>query len=54
MKTLVWRFLEDQSGATSIEYAVIASMLSIVIVAAAQSLGTKLKGTFTAVQTAIN
>ena len=54
MMNLVWRFLGDQSGASSIEYAVIASMLSIVIVVAAQSLGSKLKGTFTAVQTAIN
>ena len=51
---LVGHFLKDESGATAIEYAVIAGMLSIVIVAAVQGLGSKLKGTFTSVQNAIN
>ena len=54
MKSLVKRFLQDQRGATSIEYAIIASVLSIVILASVQNLGSKLKTTFTTVQAAIN
>lgn len=54
MQSLVKRFLEDQAGATSIEYAIIASVLSIVILASVQGIGSKLKTTFTTVQTTIN
>ncbi|HLL27474.1 MAG TPA: Flp family type IVb pilin [Xanthobacteraceae bacterium] len=41
------RFFRDQSGATAIEYALIASCISIVIAAAATNIGTKLNTTFT-------
>jgi pilus assembly protein Flp/PilA len=54
MKNLVCRFLKDQSGASSIEYALVASVLSIVIVVAVQGLGSKLKSTYTTVETAMN
>jgi pilus assembly protein Flp/PilA len=47
------QFWNDQSGATAIEYALIAGGISIVILAAAQSLGTTLKTTFTSVSTAL-
>ena len=50
---LVHRFLRNNSGATSIEYAAIASLLSIAIVGAALGLGSKLKGTYTSVLTAM-
>ena len=43
------RFLRDESGATAIEYALIVSLISIVIVAAAQGIGITLQGTFQAV-----
>ena len=43
MTKLVQHFLSDDSGATSIEYAIIASMLSIVIVGGEAGLGSKLK-----------
>ena len=43
MTKLVHRFLHDTSGATSIEYALIASVLSIVILTAVTGLGSKLK-----------
>ncbi len=43
-------FLRDESGATAIEYALIAGSISIVILAAAQGIGTKLNTTFTDVQ----
>ena len=46
-------FLKNESGATSIEYGLIAAGISIAIIAVVQGLGTKLKSTFTAVQTAL-
>lgn len=54
MSVLIGRFVKDQSGATAIEYALIAGGLSIVIVAAVQGVGSKLKTTFTSVQSAFN
>ena len=43
-------FFRDESGATAIEYALIAGSISIVILAAVQGIGTKLNSTFTQVQ----
>ena len=43
------RFLNDDGGATAIEYALIAGFLSIAITAAVTSIGTKLDTTFTTV-----
>lgn len=40
------RFLADDAGATSIEYAIIAGMLSIVILAAVTSVGSALNTKF--------
>ena len=48
------RFLQDDSGATSIEYAIIASVVSIVILTAVTGLGSTLKGSYTSVQAALN
>jgi pilus assembly protein Flp/PilA len=45
--SILRRFISDQSAATAIEYALIASSISIVILAAATSIGSSLKGTFT-------
>jgi pilus assembly protein Flp/PilA len=42
-------FARDARGATAIEYAMIASMISIAIVAGVSSIGTKLSGFFTSV-----
>jgi pilus assembly protein Flp/PilA len=47
------RFLRNESGTTAIEYALIASGISIVILAAAQSIGTTLNNTFTSVKGAL-
>lgn len=41
------RFILDQSGATAIEYALIAGSISIVILAAVNGIGSTLNGTFT-------
>jgi pilus assembly protein Flp/PilA len=49
MKTLVTRFVKDQSGATAIEYGLIAAGISVAIIAVVQGLGTKLKSTFQSV-----
>ena len=53
MKTLVSRFVKDESGATAIEYGLIAAGISVAIIAVVQGLGTKLKATFTSVQNAL-
>jgi pilus assembly protein Flp/PilA len=49
----VLRFCRDQSGATAIEYGLIAAGISIAIIAAVASLGTSLNTTFTSVSTAL-
>ena len=54
MAKLARRFLQDQSGATSIEYAAIASLLSIAIVTAVTGLGSKLKVSYITVSNAFN
>ena len=46
MKTLVSRFLKDESGATAIEYGLIAAGISVAIIAVVNGLGTKLNTTF--------
>ena len=46
MRAELVRFLRDECGATAIEYALIASVLSIVIVGAARSIGSSLEGVF--------
>ena len=47
------RFCRDQSGATAIEYGLIAVGISIAIVVAVTSLGTSLNTTFTSVSTGL-
>jgi len=47
------RFLQDESGATAIEYALIASGIAIAIMAAVNSLGTKIAGRFSTISTAL-
>jgi pilus assembly protein Flp/PilA len=47
MKSLVNRFLKDQSGATAIEYGLIAGLIGVVIITAVTTVGTKLSSEFT-------
>ena len=49
----VLRFVGDEAGATAIEYALIASGVSIVIVAVVSGLGTNVKTLFTSVSSAL-
>jgi pilus assembly protein Flp/PilA len=51
MKNLVARFVKDESGATAIEYGLIAAGISVAIIAVVNSLGSQLKTTFTSVST---
>jgi pilus assembly protein Flp/PilA len=47
------RFLRDESGATAIEYGLIAAGISVAIITAVSSLGSGLNTTFTSVSTAV-
>jgi pilus assembly protein Flp/PilA len=49
----ILRFMRDQNGATSIEYAMIASCVAVVIAATVTNLGSTVKGMFTSVSTAL-
>ncbi|MCE3256319.1 MAG: Flp/Fap pilin component [Nitrobacter vulgaris] len=51
MKSLFSRFLKDESGATAIEYGLIAAGIAVVIITAVNALGTQLNTTFTKVTT---
>ena len=49
--SLVSRFLRDESGATAIEYGLIAAGISVVIIALVNGIGTKLETAFTKIET---
>jgi pilus assembly protein Flp/PilA len=53
MSKLLTRFLKEESGATAIEYGLIAAGIALAIVAVVQGLGTNLNATFGSVQAAI-
>ncbi len=52
MKTFS-RFMKDESGATAIEYGLIAACISVAIIAVVQGVGTNLKNTFGSVKAAL-
>lgn len=54
MMHLLNRFAKDESGATAVEYGLIAGLISVVIITALTTLGTKLNTKFTAVGNALN
>jgi pilus assembly protein Flp/PilA len=47
MQTLITRFANDESGATAIEYGLIAAGISVAIITAVMTLGTQVNSTFT-------
>jgi len=53
MSKLFLRFLKDNSGATAIEYGLIAALISVVIITPITSVGTKLTTTFNTVATSL-
>ena len=54
MTSFFTTFLNDESGATAIEYGLIVALIAVVIVTAVTTLGTNLKATFTKVGTTVN
>ena len=46
MKTLFARFAKDESGATAIEYGLIASLIAVAAITAMTTVGSKLTSTF--------
>ena len=50
---LILRFLKDEGAATAIEYGLIAAGIAVAIIPVITGVGTKLKTTFSTVQSAI-
>jgi pilus assembly protein Flp/PilA len=53
MARVLSRFCKDQSGATAIEYGLIAAGIAVAIIATVQALGTNLNSTFSTVSTSL-
>jgi pilus assembly protein Flp/PilA len=53
MKAMLTRFRDDESGATSIEYALIGALVSVAIILGAGAIGTKLNSMFNSVTTRV-
>jgi len=51
--TFISRFMNDESGATAIEYGLIAALISVAIITAVTTLGTNLSSTFNTVATTV-
>ena len=49
MKTLVSRFVKDESGATAIEYGLIAAGISVAIIAVVNGIGSTLNTKFSSI-----
>ncbi len=50
MKKVLARFAKDESGATAIEYGLIAAGIGVAVIATVQALGTNLDTTFTEIK----
>jgi pilus assembly protein Flp/PilA len=53
MKNLIARFVKDESGATAIEYGLIAAGISLAIIAVVNGLGTNLNNKFTSINNSL-
>jgi pilus assembly protein Flp/PilA len=51
---MIVKFLKDENAATAIEYGLIATGIAVAIIPVITGLGTKLKSTFSALQSALN
>ena len=54
MSKFVTRFLKDESGATAIEYGLIAALISVVLVGTLSAVGDSLKGAFEKISTEVD
>ncbi|WP_269515387.1 Flp family type IVb pilin [Brevundimonas subvibrioides] len=53
MTKFITKFAQDESGATAIEYGLIAALIAVAIIGAVTALGTRITGTFTKVSNAM-
>jgi pilus assembly protein Flp/PilA len=53
MRAILRNFWNDQSGATAIEYGLIAALIAVVIITGVTAVGTKLSTTFTNISTTL-
>ena len=53
MSKFIKQFIADESGATAIEYGLIAALIAVVIISAVTALGGQLETTFTSVKNGI-
>jgi pilus assembly protein Flp/PilA len=53
MKSLIMKFFNDESGATAIEYGLIAAGIAIAIITAVQGVGGKLSTNFDSISTSL-
>ncbi len=53
MKNLIARFVKDQSGATAIEYGLIAAGISLAIITVVNGIGTSLNTKFNSINTSL-
>jgi len=53
MKNMIRKFWSDESGATAIEYGLIAAGISLAIIAVVNGLGTNLNGKFTEINSSL-
>jgi len=53
MKNLVSRFVKDESGATAIEYGLIAGLIGVVIITAVGAVGTKVSKQFSTIASSL-
>ena len=54
MQNLVTRYIKDESGATAIEYGLIAALIAVSIIVAARGVGTSLQNKFAVVSAEVN
>ncbi|MGX5829987.1 Flp family type IVb pilin [Mesorhizobium sp. 43Arga] len=54
MRKIVSRFIQDRSGATAIEYGLIAALIALAIIAGAGALGNSINGKFTKIGNTLN
>jgi pilus assembly protein Flp/PilA len=54
MKSVVLKFVRDESGATAIEYGLIAAGIALAIIAAVNGLGTSLSSKFSSISSKLD
>ena len=53
MSNIIARFVKDESGATAIEYGLIAALIALAIMTGATALGTAIDGKFSSIATSL-